>query len=90
MEYVDGADLKGLIEHRKKTSTPFPVEEACLICVRICEGLSYAHELTDNNGESLHIVHRDMSPPNVLIHALRGSKNRGFRVGEGQQPTREE
>ncbi|MEI9941313.1 MAG: protein kinase [Pseudomonadota bacterium] len=67
MEYVDGADLKGLIEHRKKTGTPFPVEEACLICVRICEGLSYAHELTDNNGESLHIVHRDMSPPNVLI-----------------------
>src|SRR6187402_572732 len=67
MEYVDGADLKGVIEHRKKTGTPFPVEEACLICVRICEGLSYAHELTDNNGESLHIVHRDMSPPNVLI-----------------------
>jgi eukaryotic-like serine/threonine-protein kinase len=67
MEYVDGADLKGVIEHRKKSATPFPVEEACLICVRICEGLSYAHELTDNNGESLHIVHRDMSPPNVLI-----------------------
>ena len=67
MEYVDGADLKGLIEHRKKSATPFPVEEACLICVRICEGLSYAHELTDSNGESLHIVHRDMSPPNVLI-----------------------
>jgi len=67
MEYVDGADLKGLIEHRKKTGLPFPVEEAVLICVRICEGLSYAHELTDNSGESLHIVHRDMSPPNVLI-----------------------
>jgi eukaryotic-like serine/threonine-protein kinase len=67
MEYVDGADLKGVIEHRRKSSTPFPVEEACLICVRICEGLSYAHELTDNSGESLHIVHRDMSPPNVLI-----------------------
>jgi serine/threonine-protein kinase len=67
MEYVDGADLKGVIEHRKKSGTPFPVEEACLICVRICEGLSYAHELTDNNGDSLHIVHRDMSPPNVLI-----------------------
>src|SRR4249920_96864 len=67
MEYVDGADLKGLIEYRKKLGVPFPVEEACLICVRICEGLAYAHELTDNNGESLHIVHRDMSPPNVLI-----------------------
>ncbi|HEY4107128.1 MAG TPA: serine/threonine-protein kinase [Polyangiaceae bacterium] len=67
MEYVDGADLKGVIEYRKKVATPFPVEEACLICVRICEGLAYAHELTDSNGQSLHIVHRDMSPPNVLI-----------------------
>jgi serine/threonine-protein kinase len=35
--------------------------------VRICEGLAYAHELVDGKGESLHIVHRDMSPPNVLI-----------------------
>jgi serine/threonine-protein kinase len=67
MEYVDGADLKGVIEFRRKHNLAFPVEEACLICVRICEGLAYAHELTDSRGESLHIVHRDMSPPNVLI-----------------------
>jgi serine/threonine-protein kinase len=67
MEYVDGSDLKGVIEHRRKTNQPFPVEEAVLICVRICEGLAYAHELVDGKGESLHIVHRDMSPPNVLI-----------------------
>ena len=67
MEYVDGSDLKGLIEHRKKVNQAFPVEEACLICVRICEGLAYAHGLVDGKGESLHIVHRDMSPPNVLI-----------------------
>jgi len=67
MEYVDGSDLKGVIEYRRKHNLPFPVEEACLICVRICEGLAYAHELTDGKGESLHIVHRDMSPPNVLI-----------------------
>lgn len=67
MEYVDGADLKGVIEHRRKQNLPFPVEVACLICVRICEGLAYAHELVDSRGESLNIVHRDMSPPNVLI-----------------------
>jgi serine/threonine-protein kinase len=67
MEFVDGSDLKGVIEHRKKMNQPFPVEEACLICVRICEGLSYAHELVDSKGHNLHIVHRDMSPPNVLI-----------------------
>jgi serine/threonine-protein kinase len=67
MEYVDGSDLKGVIEHRRKTNQPFPVEEAVLICVKICEGLAYAHELVDGKGENLHIVHRDMSPPNVLI-----------------------
>lgn len=67
MEYVDGSDLKGVIEHRRKHNLAFPVEEACLICVRICEGLAYAHELVDGKGESLNIVHRDMSPPNVLI-----------------------
>jgi eukaryotic-like serine/threonine-protein kinase len=67
MEYVDGADLKGVIEYRRKHNLPFPVEEACLICVKICEGLAYAHELVDGKGDSLNIVHRDMSPPNVLI-----------------------
>jgi len=67
MEFVDGSDLKGVIEQRKKLNQPFPVEEATLICVRICEGLAYAHELTDGKGRSLHIVHRDMSPPNVLL-----------------------
>jgi serine/threonine-protein kinase len=67
MEFVDGSDLKGVIEHRKELRQPVPVEEACLITVRICEGLAYAHELVDSRGNSLHIVHRDMSPPNVLL-----------------------
>src|SRR5450432_3468244 len=39
MEFVDGADLKSITEWIKKTGLPFPVEEAVLICVRICEGL---------------------------------------------------
>jgi serine/threonine protein kinase len=67
MEFVDGADLKAVIENQKKSGRSFPVEEACLICVRLCEGLSYAHELVDAKGQNLGIVHRDMSPPNVLI-----------------------
>jgi serine/threonine-protein kinase len=67
MEYVDGSDLKGVIEYRKRIGSSLPVEEACLICVRLCEGLSYAHELQDGKGQSLRIVHRDLSPPNVLL-----------------------
>jgi len=33
----------------------------------MCEGLAYAHEATGDHGELLHVVHRDISPPNVLI-----------------------
>jgi serine/threonine-protein kinase len=67
MEYVDGADLKGVIDYMKKTGRTMPVEAAALIAVKICEGLTYAHELRSSEGQPLHIVHRDMSPPNVLI-----------------------
>src|SRR5512145_2158081 len=67
MEYVDGADLKGLIENQRKQNKAFPLQEASLICLKICEGLSYAHQCRDSKGRELHIVHRDMSPPNVLI-----------------------
>jgi serine/threonine protein kinase len=67
MEFVDGGNLKSIIDHIKKTGRDFPVEAAVYICLEICKGLAYAHELTDSNGAPLHIVHRDMSPPNVLI-----------------------
>ena len=67
MEFVDGANLKAIIEHLKKSGRDFPVEAAVHISLELCKGLAYAHELTDPNGVPLHIVHRDMSPPNVLI-----------------------
>lgn len=67
MEYVDGADLKGIIEYLRKNHKVFPVEAAVHIAVKICEGLTYAHDLSNVDGQPLHIVHRDMSPPNVLI-----------------------
>lgn len=67
MEMVEGADLKGVIAHHRERHQVIPAEEAVLICVRICEGLAYAHELRDDRGNHLHIVHRDMSPPNVLM-----------------------
>jgi serine/threonine-protein kinase len=67
MEFVDGANLKSIADHIKKAGQDFPVEHAVYLCLELCKGLSYAHELTDPNGVPLHIVHRDMSPPNVLV-----------------------
>ncbi|HZU82112.1 MAG TPA: serine/threonine-protein kinase [Polyangiaceae bacterium] len=67
MEFVDGANLKSIVDHLKKNGREFPVEAAVYLSLELCKGLAYAHELTDPNGVPLHIVHRDMSPPNVLI-----------------------
>jgi serine/threonine-protein kinase len=64
---VDGADLKQVINHVREQGRPFPIEQAVYICVKMCEGLAYAHETTNESGELLHVVHRDISPPNVLI-----------------------
>ena len=89
MEYVDGTDLKTVIEYYRRHQALIPLEEACLITVRICEGLAYAHELTDAGGKPLHIVHRDMSPPNVLITRYGEVKIVRFWFGQGQQPARE-
>ncbi|WP_437668677.1 serine/threonine protein kinase [Sorangium sp. So ce131] len=67
MEYVDGADLKAVLESMRKASRTLPVESAVFITAKLCEGLTYAHELKGADGHPLQIVHRDMSPPNVLI-----------------------
>jgi hypothetical protein len=45
MEYVDGADLKAVVEFMPRRSADPPVEAACFIAAKICEGLTYAHEL---------------------------------------------
>ncbi|MCL2448824.1 MAG: protein kinase, partial [Polyangiaceae bacterium] len=67
MEFVDGANLKAIVEHLKKTGRDFPVEAAVYLALEVCKGLTYAHELTDSSGVPLHVVHRDVSPPNVLV-----------------------
>ncbi len=67
MEFVEGANLKSVADAIRKQGKEFPVQAAVFIAHEICKGLAYAHELKDPQGMPMHIVHRDMSPPNVLI-----------------------
>ena len=68
MEYVDGVDLKALMEWRRKINRRIPIAHSLYLIMEICKGLSYAHELLNpDTGKPLGIVHRDISPPNVLI-----------------------
>ncbi|NTX62536.1 serine/threonine protein kinase [Myxococcus sp. CA051A] len=68
MELVDGQPLHRLLRRAAKTGLQqMPIPLATYIALEMCRGLHYAHTRTDEKGAPLHIVHRDISPDNVLI-----------------------
>ncbi|GAB4289553.1 MAG: hypothetical protein Kow0090_02260 [Myxococcota bacterium] len=67
MEYVNGRDMSRIIPKTRKKNIPFPMEYALKIASNICEGLYYAHNKADHFGNSLNIVHRDVTPENILV-----------------------
>jgi serine/threonine-protein kinase len=67
MQYVEGFDLTDLLRRCSRTKTPLPVQYGLLIIVETLRGLDYAHRRTTDVGTPLGIVHRDVSPANVLI-----------------------
>ena len=67
MEYVDGRDLRTVVERARSLGTPMPVDDIVYVIARCLEGLHHAHVARDAEGEALRIVHRDFSPSNVLV-----------------------
>ncbi len=68
MEYVDGANLKQFLDRLKEKNYVFPVEISIYIISQVCQGLHYSHTFTDKlSGKPLHIVHRDISPHNIML-----------------------
>ena len=67
MEYVEGFDLNSLLRQCTEQKVALPAPHALGIIADVLEGLDYAHRRTDENGKPLEIVHRDVSPSNVLI-----------------------
>jgi serine/threonine protein kinase len=67
MEYVDGLDLARLTHAVKRQEKTVPTRLVARIAVELCRGLGYAHSRRNARGDPLHIVHRDVSPQNVLV-----------------------
>lgn len=67
MEWVDGGNLKSVLDTARERGFRIPLEQAVFICIEICKGLSHAHNRRDPQDRPLKIVHRDISPPNVLL-----------------------
>jgi serine/threonine-protein kinase len=67
MEHVPGEDLRAIQRQLAATRSRLPLEHAISIAVGLCSGLAYAHDKRDLAGQPLHIVHRDISPHNVIV-----------------------
>lgn len=68
MEYIHGANLKQYLDRLKERKVVFPVEISCFIISQVCLGLHYAHTFTDKlTGKPFNIVHRDISPHNIML-----------------------
>jgi eukaryotic-like serine/threonine-protein kinase len=67
MEYVDGRSLLELVVEARRAGVPLPLPVLVKIASQVAEGLHLAHNATDADHHPLAIVHRDVSPSNVLI-----------------------
>ncbi len=64
MEYIDGIDLSAFMARHAEVGREVPVDLAAFI---VCRGLDYAHKRRDRHGELLGVIHRDVTPRNIMI-----------------------
>ncbi len=67
MEYIDGPDCYRLMRETSAQGVQLPIDLCVHIASEVCQGLDYAHRRTDFSGAPLAIVHRDVSPQNILL-----------------------
>jgi serine/threonine-protein kinase len=67
MEYIAGKDLGKIARKLRSLGEPYPPEVAAYVTSKLCDALDYANNLKNTDGEPIGIVHRDISPPNILL-----------------------
>lgn len=67
MEYLEGEPASVIVPRLRKNDARLPFELAAFVTAEACAGLHAAHELTDDSGQPLNVVHRDISPQNIFV-----------------------
>jgi len=67
MEYVHGKDLRDVIKKLQQSRTIMPIGEACYVVREVAQALNHAYWSTDMEGRRLAVVHRDVSPQNIIL-----------------------
>jgi serine/threonine-protein kinase len=82
MEYVSGRNVQHMISKLQQRGEHIPVEHVCRVIAGVCDGLYYAHSRKDYDGAPLNIVHRDISPQNILVSFAGGVKVVDFGIAK--------
>ncbi len=82
MEFIHGEDVRRVWKHADKVGKPIPLPLICRIIIESCAGLDYAHKKLDASGRALNIVHRDISPQNILVSFEGGVKIVDFGIAK--------
>jgi serine/threonine protein kinase/CRP-like cAMP-binding protein len=84
MEHVHGCDLRTLMRLQRVAGQGLPPGIALYIIREVCRGLDYAHNRRGRRGELLHLVHRDISPDNILVSLHGGVKITDFGIAKAR------
>ncbi len=84
MEYVSGKDLRQVLDVFRKKQEVLPLPAAAFVTAKICEGLDYAHHKTDPSGRPLNLIHRDVSPQNILVSFEGAVKVTDFGIAKAE------
>lgn len=66
-EYIHGRDMGAIVERQRAAGVPLPIPLVVHIGMKVCEALQHAHTAVGPGGQPLQIIHRDVSPSNVLV-----------------------
>lgn len=84
MECVEGKDAKSLLRKLARRRKLMPQEFAVYIAIEACRGLDYAHKRTNVEGSPLNIVHRDISPSNLIVSYTGEVKVADFGIAKAE------
>src|SRR5262252_7212707 len=84
MEYIDGRDVRRILRHARKISGPPPIDVTVGLLLQLCDALDYAHHKVDDAGHPMGLVHRDVSPSNLLITTQGHLKIIDFGIAKAQ------
>jgi serine/threonine protein kinase len=90
MEYIDGETVADIVKRGLSVGNYLPIEHSVHIVAQTAAGLAYAHERRDPDGRVFRIVHRDVSPTNILVSYEGQTKIVDFGIARAQDELREE